>query len=59
MICVYLMLLVKEKRGPLPLDDAALGRCDLRVLELHGPPPDHPTLPSFPEGRYLKLAILE
>lgn len=41
------------------LDDAALGRADLRLLELHGPPPDHPTLPSFPEGRYLKLAILE
>jgi 23S rRNA (cytosine1962-C5)-methyltransferase len=41
------------------LDDAALGRSDLRVLELFGPPPDHPTLPNFPEGRYLKLAILE
>lgn len=41
------------------LDDSALGRSDLRVLELFGPPPDHPTLPSFPEGRYLKLAVLE
>ncbi len=41
------------------LDDAALGRDDLRVLDLYGPPPDHPTLPNFPEGRYLKLAILE
>ena len=41
------------------LDDAALGRADLRVLELFGPPADHPTLPNFPEGRYLKLAILE
>lgn len=40
------------------LDDAALGRSDLRVLEVHGPPADHPTLPAFPEGRYLKLAIL-
>jgi 23S rRNA (cytosine1962-C5)-methyltransferase len=40
------------------LDDAALGRGDLRLQELHGPPADHPTLPSFPEGRYLKLAIL-
>jgi 23S rRNA (cytosine1962-C5)-methyltransferase len=40
------------------LDDIALGRSDLRLLELHGPPPDHPTLPSFPEGRYLKLAVL-
>lgn len=41
------------------LDDASLGRSDLRVLELHGPPADHPTLPTFFEGRYLKLAILE
>lgn len=41
------------------LDDAALGRADLRLLELFGPPPDHPTLPAFPEGRYLKLAVLE
>jgi 23S rRNA (cytosine1962-C5)-methyltransferase len=40
------------------LDDVALGRSDLRLLELHGAPPDHPTLPSFPEGRYLKLAVL-
>jgi 23S rRNA (cytosine1962-C5)-methyltransferase len=40
------------------LDDIALGRSDLRLLELFGPPPDHPTLPSFPEGRYLKLALL-
>ena len=40
------------------LDDLALGRSDLRLLDLHGPPPDHPTLPSFPEGRYLKLAFL-
>jgi 23S rRNA (cytosine1962-C5)-methyltransferase len=41
------------------LDDLTLGRNDLRLLELHGPPPDHPTLPAFPEGRYLKLAVLE
>jgi 23S rRNA (cytosine1962-C5)-methyltransferase len=40
------------------LDDAALGRSDLRLLDLFGPPPDHPTLPAFPEGRYLKLAVL-
>jgi 23S rRNA (cytosine1962-C5)-methyltransferase len=40
------------------LDDAAVGRADLRVLELHGAPADHPSLPSFPEGRYLKLAVL-
>jgi 23S rRNA (cytosine1962-C5)-methyltransferase len=40
------------------LEDIALGRSDLRLLELFGPPADHPTLPSFPEGRYLKLAVL-
>jgi 23S rRNA (cytosine1962-C5)-methyltransferase len=40
------------------LDDGALGRSDLRVLEVHGAPPDHPSLPSFPEGRYLKLVLL-
>jgi len=40
------------------LDDAALGRGDLRVTDTYGPPPDHPTLPSFPEGRYLKLVVL-
>jgi 23S rRNA (cytosine1962-C5)-methyltransferase len=41
------------------LDDAALGRSDLRLLELFGPPADHPTLPSWPEGRYLKFGVLE
>jgi 23S rRNA (cytosine1962-C5)-methyltransferase len=40
------------------LDDAALERSDLRLLELHGPPADHPTLPAFAEGRYLKCAVL-
>ncbi|MBX3186853.1 MAG: class I SAM-dependent rRNA methyltransferase [Labilithrix sp.] len=40
------------------LDDAALGRSDLRVLESFGPPPDHPTVAPFFEGRYLKLAML-
>lgn len=40
------------------LDDASLGRSDLRLQDLFGPPPDHPTLPTFFEGRYLKLAIL-
>jgi 23S rRNA (cytosine1962-C5)-methyltransferase len=40
------------------LDDAALGRSDLRLRELHGQPEDHPTLPAWPEGRYLKLAVL-
>ena len=40
------------------LDDGILGRADLRLIELHGPPPDHPTLPAWPEGRYLKFAVL-
>jgi 23S rRNA (cytosine1962-C5)-methyltransferase len=40
------------------LDDASLGRADLRLVEMHGPPADHPTLPAWPEGRYLKLAVL-
>jgi 23S rRNA (cytosine1962-C5)-methyltransferase len=40
------------------LDDGSLGRSDLRLLELHGPPADHPTVPAFPEGRYLKCAVL-
>jgi 23S rRNA (cytosine1962-C5)-methyltransferase len=40
------------------LDDASLGRSDLRVLELRGAGPDHPTLPAFPEGRYLKFVVL-
>jgi len=40
------------------LDDTALGRADLRLLEQFGPPADHPTLPAFPEGRYLKLVML-
>ena len=40
------------------LDDAVLGRHDLVVQETFGPPADHPTLAAFPEGRYLKLAML-
>jgi 23S rRNA (cytosine1962-C5)-methyltransferase len=40
------------------LDDAALGERELAVLELRGAGPDHPTLPAFPEGRYLKFAVL-
>jgi 23S rRNA (cytosine1962-C5)-methyltransferase len=40
------------------LDDAALGRDDLRVRATHGPPEDHPSLPAWPEGRYLKLVVL-
>jgi 23S rRNA (cytosine1962-C5)-methyltransferase len=40
------------------LDDAALGRDDLRLVELAGAGADHPSLPAFPEGRYLKFAVL-
>lgn len=40
------------------LDDGTLGRDDLRVTDVHGPPADHPSLASFPEGRYLKLVVL-
>lgn len=40
------------------LDDEALGRADLCVREIFGPPADHPTLPGWPEGRYLKFAVL-
>lgn len=40
------------------LDDASLGSSDLVLTELHGLPSDHPTLAAFPEGRYLKFAVL-
>ncbi|APR85899.1 LSU m5C1962 methyltransferase RlmI [Minicystis rosea] len=40
------------------LDDAALGRGDLRLCDLFGNPEDHPSLPAWPEGRYLKFAVL-
>ena len=37
------------------LDDAATGRSDLSLVALHGTPWDHPTLPGWPEGRYLEI----
>jgi 23S rRNA (cytosine1962-C5)-methyltransferase len=40
------------------LDDLALGTRRLVVTELRGAGPDHPTLAAFPEGRYLKFAML-
>jgi 23S rRNA (cytosine1962-C5)-methyltransferase len=40
------------------LDDAALGTDRLRLLEIFGPPSDHPTIAGWPEGRYLKFAVL-
>ena len=40
------------------LDDAALGDRELTVVELSGAGTDHPCVPAFPEGRYLKFAVL-
>lgn len=40
------------------LDDVALAGRSLRILELRGAGADHPTLAGFPEGRYLKFAVL-
>jgi 23S rRNA (cytosine1962-C5)-methyltransferase len=40
------------------LDEVALERTDLSVVGLFGPPADHPTLAAWPEGRYLKFAVL-
>ncbi|MGH7437675.1 MAG: class I SAM-dependent rRNA methyltransferase, partial [Polyangiaceae bacterium] len=40
------------------LDDASLGSDTFRLLELRGAGEDHPSLPAFPEGRYLKFAAL-
>jgi 23S rRNA (cytosine1962-C5)-methyltransferase len=40
------------------LDDEVLGDRGLSMLELRGAGADHPTLPAFPEGRYLKFAVL-
>ncbi len=50
---------VDAERFASTLDDAALGGAPLRLLELHGSPADHPTVPAWPEGRYLKFAVLE
>lgn len=40
------------------LDDRSLGTDEFVLREAFGLPVDHPTLPSFPEGRYLKMAVL-
>jgi 23S rRNA (cytosine1962-C5)-methyltransferase len=40
------------------LDDTALGRSDLSLTDLFGPPSDHPSLAGWREGRYLKFAVL-
>jgi 23S rRNA (cytosine1962-C5)-methyltransferase len=41
------------------LDDDAAAAPDIRLVGLFGQPCDHPTLPAWPEGRYLKFAVLE
>jgi 23S rRNA (cytosine1962-C5)-methyltransferase len=38
-------------------DAAVAARRPLRLLELRGQPADHPTLPAFAEGRYLKFVL--
>lgn len=49
---------IDEKMFLETICDAALfRRKTLRFLEVHGQPADHPTLPAFPEGRYLKFAL--
>lgn len=40
------------------LDDETLGSGRFVVDEVFGQPCDHPTLPSWPEGRYLKFVVL-
>jgi len=40
------------------LDDLTLAGRSLCLRELHGQAEDHPTLPAWPEGRYLKFAVL-
>jgi 23S rRNA G2069 N7-methylase RlmK/C1962 C5-methylase RlmI len=34
------------------------GRAGARILEARGAGLDHPVLPGFPEGRYLKLLLV-
>jgi 23S rRNA (cytosine1962-C5)-methyltransferase len=50
---------VDAERFASTLDDSALGGAPLRILELHGPPADHPSTAAWAEGRYLKFAVLE
>jgi 23S rRNA (cytosine1962-C5)-methyltransferase len=40
------------------LDDEALGRGRVVVSQVYGQPEDHPTVPGWPEGRYLKFVVL-
>lgn len=58
----FLWVSTNEHRGRGVLahvDDARrLSKRRVRILETAGLPPDHPTPPSFPEGRYLEIAHL-
>ena len=40
------------------LDQHTLERDDLSLVAIHGHAPDHPTLPAWSEGRYLKMVVL-
>lgn len=39
-------------------DAARAGRRSASILETWGAAPDHPTLPAFPEGNYLKVCLI-
>ncbi len=41
------------------LDDSVLGDRSFVVLEHFGQPPDHPTVPIWSEGRYLKFVVMQ
>lgn len=46
-----------DLRGVLASASTAHAERDLRIVEARGAAADHPTIPGFPEGRYLKLLI--
>ncbi|HPY20105.1 MAG: Ribosomal RNA large subunit methyltransferase I [Deltaproteobacteria bacterium ADurb.Bin207] len=40
------------------LDDEVLAGRPFRIVETFGQPADHPTVPGWPEGRYLKFVVM-
>ena len=49
---------IDEKAFLSTIGDAAVAkRRAVQLLEVRGQPADHPTLPGFPEGRYLKFIL--
>jgi 23S rRNA (cytosine1962-C5)-methyltransferase len=46
-----------DLRAILASADSAQSARNLRIVEARGAAADHPTIPGFPEGRYLKLLI--